>query len=535
VKFLSPPSIRQNPNPNVPLAALLTFVIDEPLETLVQIADKDRTWDIRFDSNRCPLEGLPILGMRPDRHHTITVSLVAESGKVVTAADTLDYRTPPLPTGYEFPHDMRINVDVREQREPGVLLLSVHRIRTGRYQNWSNEDFRFGFDWGIIVALDHDNEVVWYYRSDSFIEGVDQLANGNLLFHRWDLHTLEIDMLGNTVNQWYAARRPQGPVADAVAVDTAGLHHQPKELPNGNLLIFTADTTEVDSYYTDHFDLNAPRAPATVVGDGIAEMDRETGELVWQWSTFDRLDTMRIGYGVTDDYWTLRGFEGALDWTHGNGASYDESDDSVIISLRYQDALIKVDRKSGDIKWILGEPTDWGNLEDKVLTPINLTRWPYHGHNPRITTDGTIVFFDNGTWGSRPPKPPIPPEENYSRGVEYRVDEQAMTVEEVWASDTEFSDNASHSPDMGDAHKLAITGNMLVVWAHCVMRTPGQVYSSNDQSGIFFNELSMSTMLREFSRNSASEIVYEIEFYDKDKRVNWGMYGALVIPNLYPS
>ena len=534
MKFLSRPSITRNPNPSVPLAAVLEFALDEPLETRVEIADQDRSWTVTFAPDQSPDNGLPILGMRPDRQHTIKVSVADLSGKVLYASEELSYQTPPLPAGYDFPHDICINVDKREKREPGVLLLSVHRIPTGRYQLWTKDQIAFGFGWGIIVGLDHDNEVVWYYQTDSFIEGVDRLENGNLIFHRWDLHTFEIDMLGNTINQWYAARRPQGPLEGAVAIDTAGLHHQPEELPNGNFLIFTASTAEIDNYYTDHFDLDAPRETATIVGDGVAEMDRETGELLWQWSAFDRLDPMRIGYGVTDDYWALRGFEGALDWTHGNGASYDERDDSVVISLRYQDALIKVDRKSGDIKWIIGEPTDWGDLEDKVLKPVNLARWPYHGHNPRITPEGTIVFFDNGTWGSRPPNTPVPPEKNFSRAVEYRVDEVAMTVEEVWASDTEFSDSSCHSPDMGDAHKLPKTGNMMVVWAHCVSRTAGQVYSNQDSNGTFFNEYSMPSLLREFSRENGTELVYELEMHDKHHHVNWGMYGGLVIPDLYP-
>ena len=116
-----------------------------------------------------------------------------------------------MPGGHGFPHGIRINRDERDRREPGVLLLSVHRIPRGRYNEWSQEKVDFGFGWGIIVALDADNKVCWYYQTDSFLEGIDRLGNGNLIFHRWDFHTFEIDMLGNTVNQWYAARRPQGP------------------------------------------------------------------------------------------------------------------------------------------------------------------------------------------------------------------------------------------------------------------------------------------------------------------------------------
>ena len=38
MKFLSRPSITRNPNPSVPLAAVLEFALDEPLETRVEIA-----------------------------------------------------------------------------------------------------------------------------------------------------------------------------------------------------------------------------------------------------------------------------------------------------------------------------------------------------------------------------------------------------------------------------------------------------------------------------------------------------------------
>ena len=518
----------QNPNPRVPLAAVLYAALDAPCKTTVTITDIDRAWTVEFEASRDPSQGLPLLGMRPDREHVIQVFF----GDNPRVPIELTYRTPALPSGYDFPHDIDVRVNQKDRREPGVLLLSLHRTASGRYHQWTEEQVNFGFGWGMILGLDNDNEVVWYYETDAFVEGIDRLQNGNLIFHRWDLQTFEIDFLGNTVNTWYAAHRPQGPVDHAIAVDIAGLHHQPEEMPNGNFLIFTAIATEIDDYYTDHFDLDAPRAKALVVGDGVAEMDRETGELLWQWSAFDCLDPERIGYGVTDDYWSLRGFEGALDWTHGNGATYDARDDSVVVSLRYQDALIKVDRKSGDVKWILGEPTDWGELADKALKPVNLTRWPYHGHNPRMTADGTIMFFDNGTWGARPPHPPIPPEENYSRGVEYKVDEDNMTVEEVWASDVEFSDSAQHSPDMGDCHKLPITGNRLVIWAHCVSRRPGQVYSNLDQSGAFFNNLYMPTLLREFSGTDGS-LVFELEIGDKLHLVNWGMYGGLVIPGFY--
>ena len=534
MRFIAQPCIRQNPNPAAPLPALLYFEADEKVRTRVALADPDRKWIIEFSAGENPAKGLVILGMRPDRLHRIKVTISNAEGSELTAAQELTYRTPPLPDHpYRRPH-FTILRNEKEKREPGILLLSVHRAARGRYGDWTPAQSDFIFSWGMIVALDADGEIVWYYESDKFVEGISRLDNGNLLFNHWDMCTAEIDMLGNVVNCWSPAENPFGVPEGTIEVAAMGLHHQPEVMPNGNFLIMTVSAREIDDYYTDQYNLDGPREKRLVVGDGVAEMDPQTGELLWTWSAFDHLDPMRVGYGVTDLFWTLRGFTGACDWTHGNGASYDAGDDSVVISLRYQDALFKVDRRSGEIKWILGEDSGWGNLSGKVLKPLNLARWPYHGHNPRVTPEGTVVFFDNGAWGARPPDPPVDPGANYSRGVEYRIDEANMTVEEVWASDTKQTESSRHAPDMSDCHRLPVTGNMLVIWAQGVTRRPGQVYSEKDYSGSFFNDHFMSSTAREYARGEQSEIVFELELADPDNILNWGMYGGLVIPGLYP-
>ena len=105
----------------------------------IDITDPDRRWSVEFGPDQAPGEGLPILGMRADRPHELRVSLLPHSGGEVAVPEPLRYRTPPLPRGFDFPHGIRINRDDRSHREPGVLLLSVHRIPRGRYHEWSQE------------------------------------------------------------------------------------------------------------------------------------------------------------------------------------------------------------------------------------------------------------------------------------------------------------------------------------------------------------------------------------------------------------
>ena len=130
-------------------------------------------------------------------------------------------------------------------------------------------------------VLDDHGRIVWRYESESRIAGVDQFEDGNILFHRADSRTLEIDMLGNVVNQWFAARNPEITSSAGVAIDVQTLHHQPHEMPNGNFLALTANARMVKGYYDDAFDLSK-RRDRMVMGDDIVEIDRKTGKVLWR-------------------------------------------------------------------------------------------------------------------------------------------------------------------------------------------------------------------------------------------------------------
>ena len=393
--FSADPTVIQNPNPAVPLAAVLSFAVDQPVETTVTVSDDDRTWDIEFDEGREPQAGLPILGLKAGRTHTLRVTVRNAAGEE-TVSGPLTYETPPLPTGLaDFPPFVVVKADV-ERMEPGVRFLSVRRRVPGRV-NWHlPTQFRFEVSWGMIVAIDELGEPLWYYQTDTRIAGIKRLENGNLFYHGTDFRSVEIDMLGNVVNQFYAEHRPQGPIEDAVPVAAQSLHHQPHEMPNGNFLAITANARRIENWYSSEYDVDALRADANVVGDTIVEFDRD-GDIVWSWNAFDHLDLNRIGYLTFDSYWQVRGFPGHWDWTHGNGVTYDSRDDSVIVSLRNQDAIIKIDRASSEVRWILAAHEDWSpEFQEKLLTPICDVVWPFHGHNPRVTSDGNIVMFDNG-------------------------------------------------------------------------------------------------------------------------------------------
>ena len=510
LRFTVPPTVSPNPNPGVPLAALLRFCVNKPVRTVVSVSDGERQWDLHFD--RPPERGLPILGMRPGRRHVFRVSIVDVSGSEVRFPHDLTFTTPPLPAGREAFPPLQVTVSEPARMEPGVTLLSVRRRVPGQPD--------LNARYGLLLAVDAQGEVVWFYRTDVRISDVTCLWNGNLLYMTADFRAIEIDWLGNVVASWYAAGRPQGP-AEGIAVDTLTFHHHMIELPSGNLLVLGSELREVEDYWSSETDPLAPRQPAGVMGDEIVEFRRD-GTVVWQWRAFDKLDPYRIGYDTFFPYWTNRGFPGARDWTHGNRLYYDAREDALIVSLRMQDAVLNIDRTSGEIRWIAGDPSGWpAALQDRLLSAEGGMRWFYHQHASSLTPSGTLLLYDNGNHLVRPFTPAVSVNETYSRAVEYAVDTARGTLREVWASD-EPGPEAVVTYAMGEADYLSQTGNVLVSYGLCLPQ--------GEERLTWDNALRFSpwTRVREMTHTTPPHILWEVVLRDETEGspVGWTLFGA---------
>ena len=398
------------------------------------------------------------------------------------------------------------------------------------------KQLKFSMGWGMLVALDSAGEVVWYYESDSRTAGIDRLANGNIVMHRADFSTVEIDLLGNIISQYYAENRPKGPPENPNAIPIKGqqtLHHQPHQLPDGNFLAFSANGYMIENYPTSELDPNAPRKDQMVMADTIVIFDPD-GKQLWSWDTIDYLDPFRIGYDTFWSYWWTRGFDQHVDWTHGNGLSYNHADDSILISLRNQLAILKVDRATKELKWILGRHENWPeNLQDKLLNPIGDDfLWFGYQHNPRYTPDGTVILFDNRANGARIPFEPRPPwEDNFSRAVEYEIDEENMTVRQVWSTGDSQGDDPCFTNAMSEAWKLPATGNRLVIHAYCLPLIAGLTEDIMDPTKRAGDDLPFAGgPVLEFA---GDEIVFEARVQDPDDLIQWEVYGGFRTPGLY--
>ena len=158
-----------------------------------------------------------------------------------------------------------------------------------------------------------------------------------------------------------------------------------------------------------------------------------------------------------------------------------------------------------------------------MLTPTgNEFEWPYHQHGPEITPQGTILMFDNGNGRAIPPATALPFDRAYSRAVEYRVDEEAMTVEQVWAYGGQFDPRQQfYSSFLGDARSLPETGNVLV--------TDGGRTAS-------ITPLRRNGRIAEVTHESPPTVLFEMFVLDDSPTAprNWTVYRADRLRSVYP-
>jgi len=96
VQFVSAPTIRANPNPAVPLAAILTFETKMPVSTRIEIICGDGARVLEYGYKTSPEKGLPIIGFIPGAQHEIRVTISNASGE--SAISVLKF-TAPSPFG----------------------------------------------------------------------------------------------------------------------------------------------------------------------------------------------------------------------------------------------------------------------------------------------------------------------------------------------------------------------------------------------------------------------------------------------------
>ncbi|HVB32747.1 MAG TPA: aryl-sulfate sulfotransferase [Patescibacteria group bacterium] len=285
-----------------------------------------------------------------------------------------------------------------------------------------------------VAVTDLAGNVLWGYAPNLpagyGVNPVKMLPNGDFLMNfsgstpDGDNSIIEeVDLGGNVVWQLTSAELNQALAAATCAgcnITVVGTHHDIAVLPNGHLIVIASEQ-KVESGLTGY------SSPVTVTGDVLIDLDQNRNP-VWLWSSFDHLDLNRHPMNFPD-------------WTHTNAVVYSPDDGDLIVSMRHQSWVLKIDyadgQGTGNILWKLGYQGDF-TLENGT-DPVD---WFFAQHDVNLAganSSGTfpLMMFDNGNnrvldssgtiCGSSTPC--------WSRVPILQVDEAAKTATIEWVND----------------------------------------------------------------------------------------------------
>lgn len=448
------PNVILNPYGNSPLTALVIFQTTGTVSPTVTIHGDDEltTFEHTFDATTNHY--LPIYGLYADRDNLVTIEYEENGTKI---SKDLTIKTGALPDNMVRPIDI-----------------------TSDKNKLTNDLYFFTpSSQGYTMAYDVNGNVRWYLTNNALWK-IDRLDNGHLListerrvnspYYMTGLY--EMDLMGKI----YAEFDLPG-----------GYHHDYYEMPDGNLLVASNDFTSGDG----------------TVEDVIVELDRQTGDIVRQFDLKNILDT---DDGKSENW-------SSYDWFHNNSVWYDQTTNTVILSGRHKDAVIGLDYNSGDLKWIIGDPTNWDEeYQQYFFTPIGSNfEWQWSQHAAMVTPEGYIFILDNGNNKSKNADSYVPASQSYTRGVMYKIDTDNMTIEQVWQYGKERG-SEFYSPYISDVDYLG--ENHYIVHSGGIVSVDGQ--PSNQPAGLSAGNIQLTSDTVELLDD---EVIFEIKLPTNNYRV----------------
>jgi len=463
------------------LSCIVYFDTDVKTKAEVLIEDSNgKSWSAKKDDSYRTTHEIPVFYMYAETKYTFTVKVTDENGG--RGSNSIEYTSSALPE--DLP-PIEVVVSNKEKMQAGLTLFNSWR--------WNPA---VDISWGVLIAVDESGKIVWYYKASRLMFDVKMLSDGNIIYSYQNLGLAEISIMGEEGDDLLSD------INGLTNFEVGTLHHDFIELPNGNLLAISAELRKIE-----YDDGEGGTVEYNVIGDIIHEMTRD-GSVVKSWNLFDYLDPQRIRYGFEENFWDIVYRKSTKDWTHANGLIYDASDNSMIISVRHQDWLIKIDMDTDELVWKMGEEGDFTLQGDG--------EWMFHMHSPKFTQNGNILLYDNGNARSSY----APGDTPYSRVAQFSYDETAKTVTQEWEYRGE---DPYFVPFVGNVDELA-NGNILITDGAIIENPLVDEYELDNQK---------HTRIVEITPGDNPEKVFEIIIKDKSAdKTGYLVYRANRLPAL---
>lgn len=289
-----------------------------------------------------------------------------------------------------------------------------------------------------LIVVDKNGVPVWWYDEPEVPLFFTLLSNGNLAWNTYSNKNMIRSFDGTFLKTVYPAA---GSYLDL---------HELLVLPNGNY-VFIGDV------WRGNVNLSAygGSASATVI-DNVIEEVSPSGSLVWRWAAMDH-----ISPAETAPEWR----NPVLLWSpadpyHMNSVEPDSTGTGYIVSCRHMDAVLYIEKATGNIAWKLGGVNTakslryvgdpYGNFggqhDARVVRACAVPGLPHTIPRPR---QFLLTVYDDGSDRNRAP-----------RAVRYHVDELGGTAKLIEM----ITDPAvTYSPYTGSARRLS-GGNWVVSW-----------------------------------------------------------------------
>ncbi|MGB6691495.1 MAG: aryl-sulfate sulfotransferase [Terracidiphilus sp.] len=384
-----------------------------------------KTWYQSTDENKGQVS-IYVAGMKANTTYHMAAQVEMPNG-IVTLDSDHTFQVQALPTQWQF--NLQATTTAGKTPQPGIEFTNPESPVNG------------------LAAVDLEGNIIWTYTAvDSpgdNLDGAKLLPNGDIALVLSPLSTepispplktpalyeiREINLAGDTVREISIADL-NAELSTATCAECSNLtlltfHHDVTPLPNGHWIVISNKLVGLSPTTTPPL---TNHTPINVLGDVIVDLD-ENLQPVWAWNEFNHLDPDRHPYLFPD-------------WTHTNAVLYSPSDRNLVISIRHQNWVVKVNyddgRGNGDIVWRLGDGGDF-----KLLGGTAPTDWQYAQHGPGFFTPNTSGVFslglmDNGddrlypTGSKCAPQGALPASCLYSTIPVFKIDETSspMTAE----------------------------------------------------------------------------------------------------------
>ena len=472
-----------NPYELAPLTAVIKNGGYTLTDVSVRIVPKEGGQEIKYKVSDTQVRthgGIPVFGLYPDYRNTVEVSYTRYANGKSERVEKETYRIYAGPAnirtaGYAGVTSVFPKAEVKKM-DPAFSdrLYLINNMIAATPEStravWNNP-MGGALEWNRYpqnAIYDTKGELRWYMDPSTIFNYHDIYRAGIMMGFRqnkdgaftwgYGQRYVKYDLMGREI---WNRRLPDGYNDFSHAMDP---------MQNGNYLVRVASS--------DH--VRADGKHVRTVRDVIIEVD-PNGNVVDEWRLFDILDPYRdnvlkvLDQGAvclnidasqagktlsaeqlaeqdkSAKFGDLVGSGAGRNWVHVNSVDYDPTDDSIIISSRHQSALIKIGRDK-KVKWIMGSPEGWKKeFADKVLTPVDSKGnrikcegskceggfdWTWTQHTgwrvDSMSDKKTFILsvFDNGD--ARGMEQPPLPDMKYSRAVFFRIDQEKMTVEQIW-------------------------------------------------------------------------------------------------------